>query len=64
MTLAALPDDPIYTPDDVATRLRVSRSMAYALIKQGKLRAFYVGRLPRIRASALAAYLTEAEAAR
>jgi excisionase family DNA binding protein len=63
---ADLQADPsaLLTPDDVAKRLRVSRSMAYTLIKRGELKALYVGRLPRVRASALAEYLAAAESPR
>lgn len=56
--------DVLHTPDDVAKRLRVSRSMAYTLIKRGQLRALYVGRLPRITESALRDYLAAAAAPR
>ena len=38
----------LLTPDDVAKRLAVSRSMAYTLIKRGELRALRVGRFRRI----------------
>jgi excisionase family DNA binding protein len=52
--------EPLHTPDAIAQHLRVSRSMIYAEIKKGRLRAIYIGRLPRITASALAEYLAEA----
>ncbi len=60
--LAMAPTDggPLLTPDDVAKRLSVSRSMAYTLIKRGELRALYVGRLPRITEAAFAEYLAAA----
>ncbi len=58
--MAATDLGPLLTPDDVAKRLAVSRSMAYTLIKRGELRALYVGRLPRITESAFAEYLAAA----
>ena len=45
------------TPGDVAERLKVSRSMVYALIRRGDLAAIYIGRLPRVAEGALAEYL-------
>ena len=51
---------PLLTPDDVAKRLGVSRSMAYALIKRGDLPALYIGRLPRITEADFAGYLARA----
>jgi excisionase family DNA binding protein len=50
----------LLTPDDVAKRLAVSRSMVYALVKTGKLRALHVGRLPRVTEADFAAYLAGA----
>jgi excisionase family DNA binding protein len=47
----------LLTPDDVAARLRVSRSMAYVLIKRGELEAIHVGRLPRVTEAAFAEYM-------
>lgn len=46
----------LLTPQDVAVRLAVSRSMVYALIRKG-LPAVYVGRLPRIEPAALDAWI-------
>jgi excisionase family DNA binding protein len=51
----------LLTPDDVAKRLAVSRSMAYTLIKRGELRALRIGRLPRITEAAFAEYLAAAD---
>jgi excisionase family DNA binding protein len=62
--LPAPTDERLLTPDDVARQLSVSRSMVYSEIKRGRLRAMYIGRLPRVRAADLAAYLTAAEARR
>jgi len=56
------PSDRLLTPDDVARRLAVSRSMVYALIHQRRIAALYVGRLPRITEAALADYLAKASA--
>lgn len=53
---------PLLTPDDIAKRLAVSRSMAYTLIKRGELPALYIGRLPRVTEGELAAYLERARA--
>jgi excisionase family DNA binding protein len=52
----------LLTPDQVAKRLAVSRSMVYAEIKKTKMKALYVGRLPRITEAALAEYLAKASA--
>lgn len=49
-----------HTPDAIAKRLGVSRSMIYALIRRGELHATYIGRLPRIAESELTAYLARA----
>ena len=62
MTVANIYGDaPLLTPDDVARRLSVSRSMAYALIKRGPdrggIRAIYIGRLPRVTEGDWRAYL-------
>ena len=60
-TLAASPaPEALLTPDQVAQRLAVSRSMIYALVKTGKLRAVYIGRLPRITEADLAHFLAAA----
>jgi excisionase family DNA binding protein len=48
---------PLLTPTDAATRLAVSRSLIYKLLKRGDLRAVYVGRLPRIDPADLEAFL-------
>jgi excisionase family DNA binding protein len=51
---------PLLTPNDVAKRLAVSRSMIYALIHRRDLPAVYIGRLPRVRESDLIAYVQHA----
>lgn len=47
----------LLTPDEVGQRLSVSRSMVYKLVRVGELPAVYVGRLPRIAETDLAAYI-------
>jgi excisionase family DNA binding protein len=51
---------PLLTPADCATRLAVSRSMVYALIKRGDIRALYIGRLPRVESAELDRYIERA----
>lgn len=46
-----------YKPRQVAEYLQVSYSMVLALIRRGELPAVYVGRLPRVRETDLAAYV-------
>jgi excisionase family DNA binding protein len=62
----AIPDDPkrarkseprLLTPDDCAKTLAVSRSMIYALLKRGDIRAVYIGRLPRVEPAELERYI-------
>jgi putative molybdopterin biosynthesis protein len=55
------PVDVLLTPDEVARRLAVSRSLIYQLVKKGKLRAVHIGRLPRIRPADLDAFVASAE---
>jgi len=40
----------------------MSRSWVYQEIRAGRLRAIYLGRMPRVRESELARYLAEASA--
>jgi len=56
------PTEALLTPDDCARRLAVSRSMIYCEIRKGRLKALYIGRLPRVSAAALAEYLAAAAA--
>jgi excisionase family DNA binding protein len=58
--LAPVGDERLLTPDDVAKRLSVSRSMIYTLVRRGDLRALRIGRLPRVTETDLAAYLAAA----
>jgi excisionase family DNA binding protein len=51
---------PLLTPDQVAQRLTVSRSMAYKLIRTGALPVHRIGRLPRVAEADLVTYLTNA----
>lgn len=65
MTAELAAAEPLLTPDDVAKRLAVSRSMVYALIKRGPdrggLRAIRCGRLPRVEVAELARWLAAPE---
>ena len=54
--LVAVPADELMTPAEVARWLKVSRSMAYSLMRT-KLRPIYVGRLPRVWRSEVDRYL-------
>lgn len=51
MAPASLPDVPVllYTPEQCATALSMSRSMVYALIRSGKLRASQIRMAPGAR---------------
>jgi excisionase family DNA binding protein len=64
--LAVVPEpaEALLTPADVATRWKVSRSFVYAEIRSGRLRAVYLGRLPRITEAALREYMVQREARR
>ena len=53
-----------YTPQAVAERLGVSRSMIYLLLRRGDLSGTWIGRCPRICEADLEAYLERAKAAR
>jgi excisionase family DNA binding protein len=53
----------LLAPAQVAALLAVSRSMVYALIRKGDLRAVYVGRLPRIAGADLDAFIATRRAA-
>jgi excisionase family DNA binding protein len=47
----------LLTLDEVAERLRVSRKTVNREIARGHLRVLYIGRLPRVKASELDAYV-------
>jgi excisionase family DNA binding protein len=49
---------PVYRARDVATMVDVDVSTIYRAIRSGELRAYRVGKLLRIPASAIEAYLT------
>jgi excisionase family DNA binding protein len=55
-----LPD--LYTPEEVAARLRVSRRTVYEWLKLGRLRAFRAGRGWRIRHADLEAFMMPEDA--
>jgi len=64
IALASVPDPgELLTPDDVARRLKLSRSFVYTEIKRGRLKAMYFGRMPRITESDFRAYFAAAAAA-
>ena len=54
----------LLTPDDLARRLRLSRSFVYGEIKKGRLKAMYFGRMPRITEAAFREYVAAAETTR
>jgi len=56
-SLASQPVDWLLTPDEVAKRLSVSRSMVYKLIRTRVLPVVYVGRLPRVGETELATFI-------
>lgn len=53
----------VYSPAEVATVLGISRGKVYDLFATGELASVKVGRLRRVRAEALAAYLDRLETA-
>lgn len=55
----APPFDPVWTPNEVAARLRVSRRTVYRLIADGDLDSFKLRRGRRVRQSAVVAYLSK-----
>jgi excisionase family DNA binding protein len=60
LALVRPPVEVLYTPDEIAKLVKLSRSFVYGEIAKGRLRALYFGRMPRITASALAEYLAAA----
>jgi len=56
----ALIVDRLLTPADVAQRLSMSRSFVYQEIKHSRLRAIFIGRMPRIEPAELERYIAEA----
>jgi len=51
----------LLTPQQVAEALQVSRGLVSVLTKRGDLPAVYIGRLPRYRAEAIAAFIARRE---
>jgi excisionase family DNA binding protein len=47
----------LFTVDDVADRLQISRAEVYRLQKAGELKTVHIGRLVRVSAAALAEYI-------
>ncbi|MFD0300332.1 excisionase family DNA-binding protein [Streptomyces sp. NPDC127123] len=59
-------DDPtlvLLTVEEAARRLRIGRTTCYQLIRSGELESIPVGRLRRVPADALAAYVARRRAA-
>lgn len=54
---SAPPWDPVFTPEEAASRLRISRRSLYRLIASGDLASFKLRRGRRIRHSAIESYL-------
>jgi len=52
-------DQRILTPEEVASRLRVTRRAVYAWLLSGRLRGLKAGRLWRVREEALEAFLAD-----
>jgi len=50
--------DRVFTVDELAKRLRIARSSAYALVRRGDIRSVRVGRLIRIPAEAIDQFLS------
>ncbi|MFD8279319.1 helix-turn-helix domain-containing protein [Streptomyces solisilvae] len=60
-------DDPtlvLLTVEEAARRLRIGRTTCFALIRTGELESIDIGRLRRVPADALAAYLARRRAAK
>lgn len=47
----------LLTPEDAATRLSLSRTMVYELIRNGELRSVKIGRARRVPVDALGEYV-------
>jgi excisionase family DNA binding protein len=52
--------EPVYTPEQVAEHLQVSLRTVMDYLRAGKLKGFKVGRLWRIKASDLQAFMEDA----
>ena len=48
---------PLLRIEDVAKRLQVSRSMAWKIVSDGRLRSFRIGRCVRVRPADLERYI-------
>jgi excisionase family DNA binding protein len=51
--------DRLLNADDVAKLFKISKSMAYKLIREGEIPAIKLGRLVRVRRSDLAAFIND-----
>jgi putative molybdopterin biosynthesis protein len=54
-------EDSVYTPDEVAKILKISRFTVYELIKRGKLAAYHIGRKVRVEPTDLEQYIQNAK---
>lgn len=52
-------EDELFTPIEVAERLRVNREVVYKWLKNGKLKGVHAGRHWRVRRSDLDAFLNQ-----
>ncbi len=50
-------DDRLLTPDEVAGRLKIGRTMVYELLEHGELPSIKIGRCRRIPASAVDTFI-------
>lgn len=50
--------EPVYTAQQIAEHLGISKATAYAMVRNGEIRAVHVGRRVRIPASALDDFLS------
>lgn len=53
----AEPTDVVLTIEEAAQRLRIGRTLMYALIKNGEIRTVTIGRLRRVPAQCIAEYV-------
>lgn len=51
--------EPLYTPQEIADALGVSRAMVYKLVKEGELEGVHIGRSVRIRPESYMRYLDD-----
>jgi excisionase family DNA binding protein len=61
-SIALPPTKLLLTVEEAADRLGIGRTLAYALVKSGDLESVQIGRLRRVPADALGAFLTRIRA--